>query len=387
MSWSRTIILTSECMRAGGSKPRLIYSYEMWPGEHLVWRGDNGERRPALIRRFDPHQRLADLTFAGTGEQQTVSVLELETSAQGRHYGVQLGQQVLLCDDNQTPSPEVPILGHFATPMESMIWRSELAERAEEIVRNLDVPTISSTTGDTFSKDCSQIDWYGEIENLYLDGNVGVLLANGERVKVPLKRLQLLGDQGHMDDMMGPTEEEAVWAEEMGMAFDMELGSEASWETMSGGGNEMTWEDDQGQHEFYQELEGVPVEMDIDEDEQERRDVEEIDPLVEPSSPVSGTASSSGQHDAMSESWPEAGPSSPRHADNLTVTEYDSGTEPAMDGAWERFVMLEEAPEDHHFYGQLSNQAGSRAYHSRLAKEHRALASSLPGNYISSGGS
>lgn len=56
------------------------------------------------------------------------------------------------------------------------------------------------------------------------------------------------------------------------------------------------------------------------------------------------------------------------------------------DEHWQRFAMLEEAPADHHFIGELSNQAGAKTYHTRLAKEHRALASSLPGELDNSHG-
>lgn len=350
----------------------------MWPGEHLVWRGDSGERRPAVLKRFDAHQRLADLTFTDNNETQTVSVLELDPGSQGKRYGAPFGSHVLLCDDNACPAPEIPILGRFGNPMDNMIWRNELAERADEVVR-----ANKKSTDVRFEGDQKKVDWYGEVVQLYLDGTLGVLLVSGERKRVSLREVHLLGDPMEAEDMMGPTDEEAAWAEEMGMGigmpmgmgmgmdFDIGVGSDASWETMSGKEDQRDWSDEEdGRNDDV---------MEIDDEEQERRDVEEVDPLVAPSSPGwTDSPKADDQPLPKPEREVEAGPSSPRRASipNGTATVRGSFAE---DESWQRFEMLEEAPEDHHFFGQLSNQAGSRAYHSRLAKEHRALASSLPG--------
>jgi hypothetical protein len=49
------------------------------------------------------------------------------------------------------------------------------------------------------------------------------------------------------------------------------------------------------------------------------------------------------------------------------------------DENWKSFDILEEAPMDHAYFKEPRLTASSKAFYSRLQKEHRALASSLPG--------
>lgn len=51
------------------------------------------------------------------------------------------------------------------------------------------------------------------------------------------------------------------------------------------------------------------------------------------------------------------------------------------DPNWTRFLMLEEAPADHHYFDQPI-QAPPKAYTARVNKEHAVLASSLPPNIL-----
>ena len=93
-------------------------------------------------------------------------------------------------------------------------------------------------------------------------------------------------------------------------------------------------------------------------------DAEEVDGrLTPPAAPV-----------AIPGSWDEmeAGPSSPVKGRNGHLSSL------ADDDSWQRFDVLETAPADHHYY-QKKIAAPGRAYLSRIAKEHRALRTSLPG--------
>jgi len=375
-------------------RARSDHSYETWPGEHLIWRGDNGERRPAVVQTFNAHQRVADLLFTDTNETGTVSVLELDPGGAGKaHYGVGVGQTVLLCDDNHTPSPEVPTLGRFETQMDQMVWRDEMAKKAEEYA--MSSPPLESKPP---QGDRNKIDWFGEVVNLSLDGTVDVRLANGQMRRVGIKQLQVLGDASYMEEMMGGPAHADEWFED-GMDMDGEDGtSQASWETMSdasGSGSNLGDEafgDEEEMDGSEEEKGGEDAEMggEIDEEEQDRRDVEEVDPLLNPVSPVAVRKSLEDMTAATTTTTPnyiapsaDAGPSKVNGSGSGRNGTIHKQALDADDEHWQRFAMLEEAPADHHFIGELSNQAGAKTYHTRLAKEHRALASSLPGELAS----
>ena len=339
-------ILTSESFaRAKFTAYFGHLSYETWPGEHLVWRGDNGERRPAVVQTFNPHQRVADIIFTDTNERQTVSVLELDPGGSGRtNYGVSFGQQVLLCADNGAPLPEVPTLGQVDTSVSNLWWRNELSNLAEDAAKKGTTLEICLPEGKR-----EDVKWWGEVVQLHLDGTVSIKLPNGEQRRVGIKNLQLLNDPGMdaTDDAFGMLEGEDMELDEM-------IGSEASWETTSLKGSADRPTDFDGEMELDED-------MDIEDD---LREIEEVEPVIsEPESdhPV-------------------------RHLDNNGIPSLESGpsTTPNSlrdDDEWKQFDVLETAPDDHH-YIQEKLEGGTKPYHTRLRKEHRALTSSLPENIL-----
>ena len=146
-------------------------SYETWPGEHLVWRGDGGERRPAVTQFFYARKRVATILFTDTNETEVVPVLELDPGGAGRsYYGVSFGQQVLLCDNNGAPPPEVPFLGQFQ-PIKDKSSEDTFHRMAEDCMaepRNAYLP----------EGDPAAVDWFGEVVQLYLDGSCEVRLPS-----------------------------------------------------------------------------------------------------------------------------------------------------------------------------------------------------------------
>ena len=317
------------------------------PGEHLVWRGDDGERRPAVVQTFNPYQRIAELVFLDTNEKQTVSVLELDPGDHRRNnYGVGFGQQVLLCPDNGAQLPEVPSLGQHGAPVEHNWMGDELQRMYGEHPLDMFWPEGEKQA----------VSWWGEVVQLHLDGTVSVKLGDGESRRVGIKNVQLLHDcraalEENMDGWGPVDEEEFMYGSESGM------GSEASWETMSrrepGEGMDMDEE--------------VNADMELDEEEErERREIEEVEPVV--SDAAVQNAVGDPQTIDMSEPGPSFAYDRPLPKSSLKG-----------DDRWQHFEMLEEAPQDHHFIGQPSNEATSKTYHSRIHREHRALMSSLPG--------
>ncbi|ORY33042.1 hypothetical protein BCR39DRAFT_463825 [Naematelia encephala] len=337
-----------------------IDDYESWPGEVLVWRGDNDERRPACVQNYNPHQRIADLLFLDNNERQTVSVLELDPGGGGpggRNYGAGFGQQVLLCKDNGAPLPDVPVLGQFDTPVDNMWWRNELARLAEQYAKDPENLAALVPQGDK-----SKVDWWGEVRDLHYDGTLSIKLPGGSIKNVGIKEIFLLAEPAGdiMDDGFGPPIElDGVVLDNGYDDMDAAMSSELSWETLGSQAGDAVVEITNGEEEMDWD----------DEEEQDRSGAEEVDRMV--STPELQSAPFSRET--------EAGPSSPRSTSTNGYLPDRSSLKD--DESWVAFQMLEEAPEDHHFINEPS-LGSSKAFGSRLQKEHRALMSSLPENIL-----
>ena len=331
------------------------HSYESWPGEYLLWKGDNGERRPAVLQTFDPDNRIADILFIDTPppftDRQTVSVLELDPGGPGKApYGVGIGQVVLLTPDNLVPIPEVGILGqppeavaeHVAAEMSRFMIRM-LAQRFPDA-------EIALPAGDL-----SKITWYGEVTALHLDGMITVTLPSGAERTVGLKNIVLLNDGMDPDAMLDPQDGMDLDGDSF---YDDEM-SDRSWETMSGDEVVVDEEDVEMADDEEESEPHVSVVEEEDEDAKDEQSIEEMYPPEDEG--TSGPASS-----------PVAGPST-------LANTHASRTSLADDEGWVRFEMLEEAPQDHHFVSEPRTSSPGKAFLSRLNKEHKALMSSLPG--------
>ncbi|KIR72050.1 ubiquitin-conjugating enzyme E2 O [Cryptococcus deuterogattii CA1014] len=387
-----------------------VDDYETWPGEHVMWRGDNGERRHAVVQKFDPYQRVAELLFMDDHTKELVPVMELDPGGRSgtNAYGVSIGQMVLLCEDNGSVPPEVPSFGQHETPVKNMWARHEFAKLAEEYVSSDSRFGWYPPEGDK-----EGVDWWGEVVQLHLNGEVTVKLANGDLKTVKIKNLAILNDPGSdMIDELGPEMDEGEamdedeydefdeWQDGMrgahgGFVFDggqlrglqamvsrlketqQPEESESSWETMS----------EDNVHDV--DTEGEVMEVDEMEEEEEERAVAEAE---------AEAASRQEQSEAASVEQKSFLPVNILTSQPLQEAEFIAGPSTAVtstsraplpkesldegDEQWERFEMLEQAPRDHRFYNELSSGAAAKSYHSRIQKEHRALQSSLPENIL-----
>ncbi|WVR08883.1 hypothetical protein IAU60_005942 [Kwoniella sp. DSM 27419] len=377
---------------------RNIDDYEAWPGEHVVWHGDEGERRPAVLQTFDPHQRVAELYFPDTNDKQIVPALELDPGGRGAvaNFGVGRGQQVLLCEKNGSVVPEVPQLGQTETPVKNMWSRNELARYAEEYIAEPGKFGHYLPRGEQRG-----IDWWGEVDELHLDGTLTVSLAGGGTKRVSLEQVYLLNDPfGEVyEDVMSPEMEDQMVIDELGDMVKVEMGqrrgSDASWETMEGEeGDELVDEDmdvsesgvaeadkrEGGDKGVLEEAEDGPSDMDA-EMRSDIKDEAQIDQMI-----GSHEGAGSAVKDREQRSWdastlgliPEAGPST------IRSNGHHSTAKPTLedDENWQQFEMLEEAPMDHHFITESPLESANKAYLSRLKKEHKALLTSLPENIL-----
>ncbi|KAK4689375.1 ubiquitin-conjugating enzyme E2 O, partial [Tremellales sp. Uapishka_1] len=348
---------------------RHVDDKETWPGEHVIWRGDDGERRAAIVQTFDPDQRVANILYADTLQKSTVSALELELSGgEGEEdYGVSVGTLVLFSNTpTSLPWPQVPSIGDCNNLNAANIRRAfiETADKHQPIWGALpfeeclkmvtELPVEAADRAEQLDK----IDWLGEVVKLHPNGHVSVRLPSGRIRLAGIHDLAVLNEIG--SDM-----EDGEFGSETDMDIDREdRASEASWETLSQGGAmgdedgdlviEMTSAVDDAERD-----DGVDVPEDLEMSES-AKDAEEVDPLLE------------------DKEQPEAGPST---NGSSSAKSGESSETMLGDEGWMKFEVLEEAPLDHWFITKPII-GGNKAFFSRIQKEHRALASSLPENII-----
>lgn len=73
---------------------------------------------------------------------------------------------------------------------------------------------------------------------------------------------------------------------------------------------------------------------------------------------------------STAEAGPSSAPAGPQGLSSLSDED-----------AWVPFDILETAPQEHHFFNEPRPATATKTYLSRLQKEHRALATSLPGEF------
>ena len=174
------------------------------------------------MQSFDPRHRVATILFVNSSRVETVPVLEIDLGASPEgleelvQYGVEVGQRVLLCDDNGAVYPQVPVLGQ-RNMVNEHVYQSRFQSLADEMLHS-GASDLRLPAGDP-----ARIDWYGEVIELFLDGTCDIRLANGTIKRVEVKQLYILRDvpefgQDGLVTIGGG---------------DVDMASDASWETTS----------------------------------------------------------------------------------------------------------------------------------------------------------
>ncbi|WVN87953.1 uncharacterized protein L203_103150 [Cryptococcus depauperatus CBS 7841] len=382
-----------------------VDDYEAWPGDHVIWRADDGQKRHVVIQTFDPFQRVAKVLFMDDKSTDFVPVMELDPGGRfgNNSYGVSIEQKVLLCDDNAFIPPEIPRLGQNETPVRNLWLSHEFAKMGNEYIKDPAKYKWYKPEGDQ-----KEVDWWGEVVQLHLDGNVTVKLANGEQKKVGLRNISILDEPlGEMIDELGSEiETEIDLGEVLGMGNEhlshdpsnsadvlkiFETGlkgfkhavdkskrqsaSEASWETVS------NVEENKDGHD--RDMEDVDTEgeiMEVDrEEEQEVRKRRKVSYDTNKNSytasgkrplalPLHTSRLDENEAGSSSASLPSYAPISKLSLEN--------------DEHWQSFDVLEQAPSDHHFINEKGMQVANKGFLSRIKREHNALQSSLPENIV-----
>ncbi|KAG9103116.1 hypothetical protein FRC06_000178 [Ceratobasidium sp. 370] len=413
-----------------------------WKGEDetrvAVVQSTDAKQRTARVMWYDP--------TASTPETEVVSVLELDPHGPSgaESFGVRRGDFVFLHRPGTTNGaqlPAVPRIGeledwvrepppmqpphpdddqqhshsprepHFHTHAGAKVsydvslaeagWRGEMAQLGmrlaeesaarsvqEEIGRENRVVKAGEFRG-------GDVNWFGEVINLTTSGLIEVVLPHGKSVQVPLERVTLLNNEG-MDEL-------GLWPEDdEGMSSG---GSEYESEHVM---EEVLYTDGlppEGEEEADGwETEGSEPDEDMESAEEDWADAEGGDaerdkpmtmpggpipasPTLPPTTPAPTAVPASALVDipsavaAVAASTIGAGPSTNTNAianGGSILDQLDEDNSP-----WHRFEILPSAPLDHAYYATKSSSAQPpKSFLTRLAKEYKVLASSLPNTIL-----
>ncbi|KAL1748439.1 hypothetical protein HDZ31DRAFT_79580 [Schizophyllum fasciatum] len=341
---------------------------DCWPGNHVLYKGDDGTKRVAVVQSVDAKERIAKVLFLDTKKIELVPLLDIDphggtTGEINSELGVQMGDFVFICDDNGFTDSRVPVLGEVEswvrevplTEGEPIGWRKELTDLGAEVTSghesrlgNVRIPNPNDPS----------LNWIGEVTALNLDGTVEVTYPNTTKATFNLKQLNKLQDgvTQLQEDMWnqqsesgdGSDEMEDVW-EDVG---EVEGEANAGWD----------WYDQE--EPTYAMSEG-----------EEGEDTGNADADMDSGASSDGDMSATAVDEASNHTPalpPVDGKDPPKPLEDASPA-----AGPSTESAWTRFEILPEAPHDHAFYDSTV-EPRSKAFFSRLTREYRALQANLP---------
>lgn len=330
---------------------------DVWPGDVGLFTGPGEAPRPAVVDSMNARKRTTKLRLVAPGAStvdtsvppELVSSLEFDPHGPPPDsFGLRRGDPVLLASR---------VTGH-AIPAVAKLGESEVVSGT--FPPSAEIRLQMAAMGNAFSRDwirrrderplrsaevLDKVDWFGTVVDLLTTGEARVQFPSGKLQDFTLPMLYHLDDgldepppEGDDGMEFGEYDEEGevVWEDEDGNEIEMDNGE---WEDDSQAGGD-GWADEAHQ--------APPVAtIDLDEDS----DIEVIEP----------------EADSDIEIMEPPPVSMPKEEEDHPN--------------WTRFLMLEEAPADHHYFNEKT-QAPAKAYTARVNKEHAVLASSLPPNIL-----
>lgn len=380
---------TRECLDARNTVPYLNPDeYDCWPGDHVLWKNE-GQKRAAVVQGVNAADRTAYVRFLDSGKTELVSVLELDphgtsdgqTLSPHEGLGIHRGEFVFIhgpTSTNGSAIPMVPKLGEIEpwvreAPMVNRSghpsgWRKEVIDIGNKIAQNrgrdesLEEGLIRRPR-----RDDPSLNWFGEVTDLRLDGNVEVVLPNSSVVVLPLNRLTRLYDgMEQLEDMADDGDEEDEEEDsDYGGAVEY-WDADGRWVQGNVDGDADGWSTDDDAMDVDMPARWISTSPPTH--------PQQLDPTSDrvPEMNIADSIETSTSSEPSSSNSPSAVHSSPD-----TSTEVDMDSDDAKQSHWKRFTILPSAPIDHAFYASAPAQP-SRSFLGRLAKEYRALESSLP---------
>ncbi|KZT05999.1 uncharacterized protein LAESUDRAFT_759881 [Laetiporus sulphureus 93-53] len=387
---------TRETLKATEAIPYLNPDeYDCWPGDHVIWKTED-QKRAAIVQSVNAVERTALIRCMDTQSIELASLLELDPHGTAdwssvsptAGLGVHRGDLVFIHNEGTTNGAEYPMVPRIGEVEEwvrelPMVnpngqlggWRRDMADIGARIAeRRGKDPSIEEGHIQRPKKDDHRLNWFGEIIDLRLDGNVEVFLPDSTTTVLPLSRLTKLYD--------GLEQIEDLW----GDVSEGEEGSEMNGEkeveewAMDESGN---WVESTG--EDAEEWESAEEnEMEVEEDRWSSSSPT-VHPLhhAEPSALVDSAIEIAENSTPQPLSPPSAArPLSPDvPQDAIEEVEMDGTEASENETPWKRFEILPSAPADHAFYSS-SPAHTSRNFLARLNREYKALQSSLPDSIL-----
>ncbi|KAG5653348.1 hypothetical protein H0H81_000970 [Sphagnurus paluster] len=355
--------------------------YDCWPGDHVVWKGDD-RKRPAVVQSVNATDRTAEILLLDTGLVELASVLELDPhgtadlaavipQSASEGLGVRRGDFVFIHPEGTTngfEKPAVPKIGEVeAWVREGPVveghlagWRKEMADIGANIATRRTAGGGQETEISHPNTGSGAIAWVGEVTNLNLDGTVEVTHPDSTVKIYPLERLTKLYDG--IEQL-----EDDLWANEVEVHDAHSNDDEQVWSMDEDG----VWQPDLDGNEW-EEFEDDDMGSEHDDliqvDAVGWADESMDDPIEAPEVPPQNEEA---QHiytpPPEVERYPDA-------INNPTVG-------PVNELSWNRFEVLSSAPPDHAFISSPPAQP-SKAFLGRLTKEYRVLSNNLPDSIL-----
>ncbi|SJL05546.1 uncharacterized protein ARMOST_08914 [Armillaria ostoyae] len=357
--------------------------YDCWPGDHVLWRGED-QKRPAIVQSVDASHRTASILLPDSGNIELASVLELDAHGVSdvepqfgtEGLGLRLGDFVFIHREGTTNGydpPRIPRIGELEAwaregpfyPGHIEGWRKEMAELGNNVAkkRGTEEAFQDGNMKQPWANDCNLF-WIGEVTKLRLDGQIEVSHPEGSVRVYPLQRLTRLYDS--IEQL-----EDDPWGDEHSHDEHEYLEGSGYWPDESG-----VWHHLDESMDGWEDIEDVDDTMDVDmwhHDEDTPRVSGPSSPSIIDQFPPPPTVEMDVESDTTSVN----------PVVDILKTMKDGTTidEENDDFPWKRFDILPSAPHDHAYYASPPAQP-SKSFLSRLQREYRILQSSLPESII-----
>ncbi|GAA5975270.1 hypothetical protein JCM5350_000217 [Sporobolomyces pararoseus] len=375
--------------------------------------GEEVKGRCGIVQSMDSKKRTIKLRYLDSEEEEVVSAIEFDPHGPPLHeYGLRRGDYIVITNPESgggggggggggVELPEIPSLGESETKTSQMPsgepLRIELSSLGLSFAQNL-TDSFKPPLPKTSFNDLKEVDWYGEVWDLLLNGNLVVRFPNGEKKEIGIRQVVRL-DDGMMDphaEMMAQAQEEmGMHVEEEdddGMSIDGDEGGDQGWTTEEeedeGQGQVETNDDDEKVRQGVtnsrkrkrsrRESRGWADEEDEEEEEEEQQD-RTSNPRTVHEQPLPTAENVPSTSDTPLD---KAAGQSTIGAVSITHIETRKNDNDEDDENWQRFEILEEIPRDHHYSNESAQEVPSKQFISRVRKEHKVLSSSLPPNIL-----
>lgn len=354
-----------------------IDEHESWPGDWIYWKSDEHGSVPRVVQSMDPLERTAELRKPLSEPAEIELVPSLEIDVQGADHSVfslHRGDSVMISErPTGWAGPFLTTVGDPRPDYTDMKMHEELMNAEVNVVSKNRKPNNVARSG----SQAEDIDWYGTVEELMLDGRCLVRLPSGKKVVQDLDKLQILSDSqfgmhehAHLDDLEDPWDMDPDYDDDMDDEYDSE--EDAMWMDQNG---EVA---DNGAGDWEDMSDGAPEVAEIHLDEPSSMDTGDADAaVVDASDALKVASTTSGGESKAQEAMAAIAP----ETESATAEEPSAPTELATassNSEWSQFAVLESAPSSHAFYSKPLTSPPNAAFFKRLQKEMKVLQNSLP---------